>query len=125
MGNLPGCRTKLVEKPFLYTGFIKFHLKRVVGNKTLTFEELYTVLTQIEACLNSRPICALSENVEELEILTPAHFLIGNSLLASVGSDIIKTNENRLTRWGLCKKMRQEFWIKWSNEYIHQLQKTR
>lgn len=30
----------------------KFHLKRVVGESLLTFEELNTVLTQIEACLN-------------------------------------------------------------------------
>ncbi|XP_017795070.1 PREDICTED: uncharacterized protein LOC108576569 [Habropoda laboriosa] len=29
----------------------KYHLKRVISEQQLTFEELYTVLTQVEACL--------------------------------------------------------------------------
>ena len=55
----------------------KSHLRRVVGNVKLTFEELTTVLSQIEACLNSRPLVALPLADDGVEALTPGHFLVG------------------------------------------------
>lgn len=104
-------------------GSIKYHLKRIVGNRILTYEELSTVLVEIEACLNSRPVCTINDNPDEMEILTPGHFLVGDMLMAPMETRIQETRENRLTRWEICKKMRQEFWDIWSNEYISQLQK--
>lgn len=44
----------------------KHHLRRVIGNSTLTFEEMATVLAQIEACLNSRPMSRInSSNIDD------------------------------------------------------------
>ncbi|GFW02998.1 integrase catalytic domain-containing protein [Trichonephila clavipes] len=60
----------------------KFHLNRVVGVTGLTFEELSTLSSQIEACLNSRPLCVLSSSPDYLCVLTPGHFLIRKALTA-------------------------------------------
>ena len=55
---------------------MKYHLRRIVGDLKLTYEELSTVLTQVEACLNSRPLVPLTTSDDNIEALTPGHFLI-------------------------------------------------
>ncbi|XP_033218177.1 uncharacterized protein LOC117173645 [Belonocnema kinseyi] len=57
----------------------KHHLLRVVGNTLLTYEDLLTLITEIEAILNSRPPTPISSDPNDLSTLTPAHFLIGDS----------------------------------------------
>ena len=59
----------------------KTHFRRIVGGVRLTFEELSTVVTPIEACLNSRPL-PLPEATDATEVLTTGHFLIGHPLEA-------------------------------------------
>ncbi|XP_011866509.1 PREDICTED: uncharacterized protein LOC105561264, partial [Vollenhovia emeryi] len=58
---------------------VKFHLKRVVGDTLLTYEETTTFLAQVEATLNSRPLCPLTDDPEDLNALTPGHFLMGRA----------------------------------------------
>ena len=56
---------------------VKTHLRRVLGEVRLTFKEFSTVLAQVEACLNSRPLVPLSPGDDGIEALTPGHFLVG------------------------------------------------
>ena len=49
-------------------------LKKVVGNATLTMDELSTVIVEVEAVLNSRPLTYVAAKEIE-EPLTPAHLL--------------------------------------------------
>lgn len=97
----------------------KTHLKKVIGDSTLTFEELTTLLTQIEACLNSRPLSYLSDNPDDPMPLTPGHFIIGEPLLTIPDETYEeKDNISNLRRWKYCQKMMNDFWKKWSNEYL-------
>ncbi|XP_072931757.1 uncharacterized protein [Epargyreus clarus] len=95
---------------------VKHHLKRVVGEQKLTFEEYTTLLAQIEACLNSRPLCPLTENHDDLDFLTPAHFLSGRP-----GMTIIETEHDARTRWHMTSKLASDIWKRFKTEYLTQL----
>ncbi|KAI8116049.1 hypothetical protein CVS40_11817 [Lucilia cuprina] len=60
--------------------------------------------------MNSRPLCPLSENPDDLGVLTPTHFLIGAPLTSVVEKDVSMLNIHRLSRW--------LFWKRWSSEYL-------
>lgn len=59
---------------------VKTCLKRVLGKASLNFEELTTVLTEVEAVLNSRPLSYVYTDALKPQPLTPAHFLVGKRI---------------------------------------------
>jgi hypothetical protein len=101
---------------------VKTHLRRVVGSQILTFEELNTVLVQIEAVLNSRPLCPLSSDPNDLTALTPGHFLTLAPLTCLPEPNLEHVKLNCLSRWQLLQRMHQSFWDRWHREYLHTLQ---
>ena len=101
----------------------KRHLSRVVGNVKLTFEELATVLSQIEACLNSRPLISLPSDDDNIQVLTPGHFLIGRPLESIPDPPSSYRAVSILRRWELCQSLVRHFWQRWHREYLSTLQK--
>lgn len=102
---------------------MKYHLKRIVGVQVLTFEELYTVLVRIEAALNSRPLTALSEDPTDMTALTPGHFISGGQIVRPLGPKVADVPINRLDSWETMHKVEQQFWQRWSADYLNELQK--
>ena len=56
-------------------GSVKRCLRKVLGNASLTQDELTTVLVEVEATLNSRPLTYQHEEIDS-QILTPSHLLV-------------------------------------------------
>lgn len=100
----------------------KYHVTRAVGDLRLTFEELATVFTRIEAIINSRPITPLSEDPTDLTALIPGHFLIGDPLLALPEQYFTDIATNRVKHYQLIQKISQHFWQRWSHEYLNSIQ---
>ncbi|XP_055910779.1 uncharacterized protein LOC129945147 [Eupeodes corollae] len=99
----------------------KFHLRRVLGQSSLTYEELSTVLCQVEACANSRPLCARFEG--DMDPLTPAHFLIARPLTTVPDPSILTAEDSLRDRWQYLQRLVLSFWEKWSKDYLIQLRK--
>ncbi|BET03158.1 Pao retrotransposon peptidase [Nesidiocoris tenuis] len=102
---------------------VKQHLSRIIGNQVLTYEEFNTVLIQIEAILNSRPLCVLSQDPSAPAALTPAHFLtLGSTLDEIPAEDVAEIPISRLQRYEQIDHIVQNFWKRWRTEFLHTLQ---
>lgn len=99
----------------------KHHLKRVLGDSKLNFEEFTTVIAQIEACLNSRPLYPQTEDPQDDEVLTPNHLLFAHEA-ASFPEPCIETIPTHpVNRYQLLQRLHTNFWQKWSQEYLTRL----
>jgi hypothetical protein len=101
---------------------LKEPLRKILGKALLTYTEMYTVLTDIEAVINSRPLTFIGDEINDGQVITPAHLALGRSLKAipdaTVGSSTIAPVSSRfLYRQNLANR----FWRRWMTEYSPQL----
>ena len=98
---------------------IKAHLPEVDGETILTFEELMTMLMQIEACLNFRRLTQLQEASHGLHVLTPGHFFIGKPITSLPDQQDSYRSITLSHWWNLCQTLTQHFWYRWSSQYLN------
>ncbi|XP_025194768.1 uncharacterized protein LOC112594280 [Melanaphis sacchari] len=95
---------------------------RSIGIHRLTSEELMTLLTLVEATLNSRPLSALSNDPSDLSALTPSHFLTLEPSTNLPEPNLETIPLSKLQRWRLINDLHRYFWTRWRNEYLSSLQ---
>lgn len=93
-------------------------ISKNVENASFTFEELTTFMAEIESILNSRPLTPSDPN--DLQALTPGHFLIGVPLCCINDSGDTETGIHK--SWVRMRDLKSSFWNRWSSEYLQQLQ---
>lgn len=104
----------------------KYHMRRVIGNRCYTYVQFLTLLTQIEAILNSRPIYAMYDDVNDELALTPAHFLIGGPLIVPPPISVPKTTNCSIQSLREeQRKLLEVFWKRWSSDYLATLQQRK
>lgn len=99
-------------------GSTKRCLRKVLGRSSIDEEGLRTVLISIEAALNSRP---LTQNEDDGDVLTPAHFLVGDRL-TTLPTGPEPTGGTLARQFRLRQQLTDDFWKRWSKEYLLQLQ---
>ena len=107
---------------------MKIPLKKILGKAFMTSDELYTILTEVEAMVNSRPLCSVHDDPEDMSYLTPANFLIGRSIINLPVRPLKHTEVNpTATRKELNAMLQkqertlQKVWKFWTENYLRSL----
>ena len=86
--------------------------------KALTDQQLHTLLTEVERILNSRPLTHLSDDVSDLEPLTPNHILLGLHRQWSYICDDEEYCTTSRKKYRQVQALAIEFWRRWRREYL-------
>lgn len=101
---------------------VKRSLRKVIGRAALNYEELVTLLVEIEGIINSRPITYVYDDTEGVSYpLTPAELLYCRSTTHTSNGkhfEIVSTNETLTKRANYHRKLLQNFSKRWKNEYL-------
>ncbi|XP_075542076.1 uncharacterized protein LOC142576031 [Dermacentor variabilis] len=122
----------IVERAAWWGGFwermvrsVKVALRKLLGRSSLSFEELITVLYEVEAVINSRPLTFIYDDAQEPEPLSPAHFLVGRKLTTLpphlLPDEIPGGGMHLSRRWKYRTAMADSFWRRWRKEYLLEL----
>ena len=103
---------------------VKKHLASLLGKDTLEVDTLVTVLAQVEAIVNYRPITKVSNDPRDPEALTPAHLLYPGVKLTNTisvlppappGGEVLRYSFQR------ARSLVDAFWKRWVRDYISTL----
>ena len=120
----------IVEKAQWWDGFwerllrsVKRPLKKVLGRSSLTYDELNTIIIEIESLINARPITYDQESIDEsiLYALSPSQLLYGRRLTSMPNDELyeIQSTIRSLTRRARHQRnVMQQFTNRWRREYL-------
>lgn len=100
---------------------MKHHMKRVIGPEKYSYEAMATLLAKIEACMNSRPICTISDDPDDLQALTPLHFIIGEPLILPLPIEHGEAPNLAIGLFNQLQTRLNSFWRRWSEDYLSSL----
>ena len=110
---------------------VKRCLKKTISGARLTYEELLTVISEVEMILNCRPLSYVSSEDYE-EPLTPSHLLCGHRIMSLPDnrSSEAEDSDTDVQPQDLDRRMRHlsnvmnHFWKRWQKEYLLELRNS-
>ena len=86
----------------------------------MTDDVLMTAMRLVEQTLNARPITPASDDPEDLEALTPNHFILGRAIVSIPFITIAEVYSNHRKMFRSCKANEDMIWQRWVREYLPQ-----
>ena len=121
----------IVERAPWWGGFyerlvksVKTPLRKLFGKAMLDSDQLTTILAEIEAQLNSRPLTYLGADPDDFSVITPSQILIGRNLQVCPTKDtrVSEQTSRALTkRFQYHQKLVNGFWKQWHAQYLKSL----
>ena len=99
----------------------KTALKSVTNNRPMREDQLITILVQIKGTINSRHLTSISDDTDDLTVLTPTHFISGRSLNAQGAVDINEMDIDSRCNWKVVESLINIYWKRFIKEYISSL----
>ena len=107
---------------------VKRSIKKVIGHSSLNFEELDTLVTEVEAVVNERRLTYVYDDLEGVAYpLTPAQLIYGRNLATFNDKhfEICSTNEMLTRHAKYHKQLLRQFTSRWKTEYLQGLQEIK
>ena len=102
--------------------------KKTLGRSTLNYDEMNTLLVEIERVINSRPIKFVYDDKEAVSYaLTPSHLINGRSVSTIPNCqhyDVISTNQALTRRSRHHRQLLQQFLKRWRRDYLLSLRES-
>ncbi|XP_070567289.1 uncharacterized protein [Ptychodera flava] len=109
-------------------GVVKKCLRKAIGKVCFTYDQLQTVLAEVEAVVNSRPLVYVGDDINSSITLTPSHFLTLNPSTGIPGTETEDVDPEYLPRMSTSAKLLQtwkkgqshlnRFWQIWRDDYL-------
>ena len=90
------------------------------SSQILDDDSLATLFCEVEAIINSRPLCPLTSDVNDSRAITPNMLLTMGSCPEAL--DGIEAENCLRKRWRQVQHLAEQFWIRWRKEYLTTLQ---
>ena len=100
-------------------------LKTVTNDRPMYEEVLRTFLVEVESTLNSWPLTSISDDYNDLQVLTPNHFLTGKLTKYFSSNELPQSDINSRKRWKSLQALANMFWTRFIKEYWSTLQEKK
>ena len=110
-------------------GIVKGCLRKVLFRRKISMGELHTILTEVEARVNNRPLTYVNELPDNLETITPSHLLCGHRINLSPIVPYIEGDDDEYNsspqalneRYKYIQRILMRWQKLWANEYLTSL----